>query len=232
VVDLIVRGLFSMLSKPQVVFGALRVANAIWPADGGPDPAGTFSVAVLGESESGKTTLIKSWLGETPEIPPGRTQTLTRYGTVPKVNSAGELLLFTEVFDVSGDRDNLPDWDMLVDQGRWILYLVNAQRLVEQPANLQRLLEDADLIGGRIREREAAGPVAKVGTVIVVTHTDLDPRSRAGNYGSILSEQLDQVLLRFGGDLRVRLVSGSLTSRESTDRLTDEITRQLRTWTL
>jgi hypothetical protein len=233
--DVILRGLFSALSKPQVVlplaFNAAKLANEIWPAAGGPDPAGTFSLAVLGESEAGKTRLIESWLGVSPEVPAGRTQSLKRHGTIPKRNASGELLLFTEVFDVSGDRDALPDWDMLVDQGRWILYLINAQRLVEQPVDLQRLAEDADLIRGNIRRREQSANVTKVGTVLVVTHTDLDPRSRADGYEALLSEQLDQVLLRFGGDLRVRLVSGSLATQADADRLTERITGQLRSWT-
>jgi GTPase SAR1 family protein len=239
-----------VVSKPQVqqaiAYGATQAAhshqqNKAYRAVAAEAriAARSFSLAVLGESEAGKTTLINSWRGVQPGEVPGHTQAPVKHGDVVKKTASGDVLIFNEVVDVGGHINNLPLWDDLMEQGRWILYLVNADRLrTPAPRHMRdpfRLEDDADRILKIIQEREKGTDPPHVGIVVVVTHTDQDPRwsddpAMVSRYEQNVREQLDRVILRLGGDRRVRLVSGSLADQAGADRLTDRITEHLLRW--
>jgi GTPase SAR1 family protein len=200
--------------------------------------ARAFFLAVLGESEAGKTTLINSWREVDLSEPPGRTQAPERYGHIVKQTKAG-VLTFKEVIDVGGSESSLPHWDKLVEQGRWVLYLINANRLCTPgrwtEKERYRLDEHADRISHIIREREKDAKIPEVGIIVVVTHTDQDPRwteepTAANRYEDEVREQLYRVIMLLGGDRRVRLVCGSLADRAHADRLTDRIAEHLLKW--
>lgn len=201
-----------------------------------PSPAAarhSFRIAVLGESEAGKTTLINSWMGTWLENPP-HTRAPIPHGDI-KRTKGGLLLIFEAVMDVGGNPDQLPHWDNLVEDGagRHVLYLVDARRLAEAPTGRHvrdpyRLEDDARRIQeSLVRERDML-------SIVVVTHTDQDPRRSSeglNRYEEIIREQLDPVILLLGGDRLVRLVSGSLADPAGADQLTDRITEHLLQWT-
>jgi hypothetical protein len=206
----------------------------------------TFSVAVLGESEVGKTSLINSWQGIAMPESLRRTQAPRSYGDITVTTSGGDRLTFRGTVDVGGHTWNLPWWDKLVNEGRWVLYLVDARQITTAPrsllgdlgrtprrrSSLDRLEEDADRIFKAIRARENAADIPEVGTIVVVTHTDLVPGWSADPVGSELRirKELDRTILLLGGDRRVRLVCGSLADLARAQQLTDRIAEHLLRW--
>jgi GTPase SAR1 family protein len=247
--DPLFRGLANWLMKPGNAQMTAHVAQSLYrdhqqnresraAGSGAAVAARAFSLAVLGEPEAGKTTLINSWREADLSESPGRTQAPERYGHIVKRTKAG-VLTFKEVIDVGGHESSLPHWDKLVEQGRWVLYLINANRLYAPEGWTEkeryRLDEHADRISHIIREREKDAKIPQVGIIVVVTHTDQDPRwseepTAANRYEDEVREQLYRVIMLLGGDSRVRLVCGSLVDQARADQLTDRIAEHLLKW--
>jgi GTPase SAR1 family protein len=206
----------------------------------------TFSVAILGEPEVGKTTLINSWKNVAMRDALKRTQTPTTYSDTTVTISDGRRLTFRGTVDVGGQIGSLPQWDKLVDEGRWVLYLVDARRVAPIPRtflgalqrssqrrrDLDRLEDDADRIFKRILARESDENIPQVGIVVVLTHTDLVPSWRTDPVAAeeLAREELFRTVMLLGGDRRVRFVWGSLADLPRAKQLTDRIAEHLLRW--
>ncbi|WP_459805204.1 GTPase domain-containing protein [Herbidospora sp. RD11066] len=182
----------------------------------------TFRIAPLGARRTGKTTLINSWRGTWVEDP-DHTHAPRIYEKT-KITTNGLSLTFLGLGDLSGEEKAWPQWENRVSESRYVLYLVDARLLAGFPMPAERswhrVEDDAGQIGKWLSDREAYL------CVLVVTHTDEDPRSAEldeADYAQTIADQLDPILLRLGGDARVRIVSGSLKDQESADLLTSKI---------
>lgn len=190
-----------------------------------------YRLAVLGVSETGKTTLINSWRGEWIDGDPGRTQAPVNYGRV-KLTVDGFRLSFDSLTDVGGHTHQWPDWTDRLHESRYLLYLVDARQLVWMgrygfDKDWYRLEDDAGQIRGILESKGAYL------CIIVVTHTDEDPRTSeydSDTYLDIVRKQLDPIILRLGGDGQVRLVVGSLQSQQSADSVTSRIMAHILTY--
>ncbi|GIH71541.1 GTPase domain-containing protein [Sphaerimonospora thailandensis] len=182
-----------------------------------------FHIAVLGVRYTGKTTLINSWRGTWVDDDPGRTQA-PRIHPKTKLTANGIRLTFLGLGDLSGEEKAWPQWENRVAESRYVLYLVDARMLaglgMPPERDWHRVDDDAGQIGRWLKD----GQVYLC--IVVVTHTDEDPRSPQVDeaaYHQIIVDQLDRILLRLGGDAMVRVVVGSLKDRPSADRVTSKI---------
>ncbi|MFD5828586.1 hypothetical protein [Lentzea sp. NPDC060358] len=193
-----------------------------------------LGVMVVGQSLTGKTTLLNHWRGEW-EDDPLRTLRSVRIAefevpTKDKVLGIERYLVFQNVKDVSGLDEAMRGFLDEVKAAAAVVYLVNAVHLheeearpAEQPhaAEWVRVLDDA----GRIKRHcEKAGKV-----VIGVTHTDLDPRFAAlgpAAYLAAVTEQLAAVLSKTGAG-RTSVVAGSLLTRDSAAEFAEAVVETL-----
>jgi hypothetical protein len=170
--------LFDTLSKPQVAqavgYGAeqlkreYQLNKAVREAGAAAETAArTFTIAVLGESQVGKTTLINSWKG-TFVTDPGHTTTVVSHGDITKRTGAGHELIFKEVTDIGGHKHERHYWDTLLARVSWVLYLVDARQLAlmgsRNTSGADRLEGDAHWISKVIRERERKEAESKPGS--------------------------------------------------------------------
>jgi hypothetical protein len=190
-------------------------------------------LAVLGPQEVGKTTLINFWRGRGVNSSNGHTQWRDRHGSV-QLAVNGRTLTLIKLDDVSGSEKQWSSWGEAADGSRFVLYLVNALTLAaeerrdrrEPPAREWDRVEDD---AGQIRPLLERGPVELC--LLVVTHTDLDPRLAAlgeSGYHQHVSDQLDPIVFKLGGDRRVRLVTGSLATDADAEAVTAQIMAHLR----
>lgn len=187
-------------------------------------------LVVLGASMSGKTTLINSWRGEW-VTDYNRTQSTVDHGRI-KVTANGQRITFVKIKDFSGAEDQYDQWGAAAQEGTYLVYLVHADVLVNEEDRARqgrlphpsrrwrRLLDDVGQINPWLRDGKAQR------CVIVVTHTDQDPRRErlgADRYHEHVREQLAEVVLRLGGEAKVRVITGSLATLDAAAETTDRI---------
>ncbi|USX52728.1 hypothetical protein [Lentzea sp. HUAS12] len=194
-----------------------------------------LDVMVIGQSRTGKTTLLNSWRGEW-EDDPLRTARPVKIGTfeVPtkdKVLSFEKKFVFHKVKDISGLDESMRGFLDDVKAATVVVYLVNAVHLHEEAtrkaerphaAEWVRVVDDA----GRIRRHcEKAERV-----VVGVTHTDLDPRWAAlgpAAYLAEVTEQLAAVLAKIGEAGRTSVVAGSMLTEAGAAEFAEGIVENL-----
>jgi GTPase SAR1 family protein len=189
-----------------------------------------YSLAVLGPSAVGKTTLIGLWCGNWSDQKYHPTQAMRQVGTV-RLAGDGRRLMLPDLVDVNGRESSRTEWEEPAKDAKAIIYLVNAQHLYgyEMAEGFTeewvRIEDDADQIGRWIKEKG-------IGLCIVaVTHRDLDHRYRdlePEQYHVHIETQLEPIVIRFGGLAKVKIVTGSLDTRENADMLTARILERLR----
>lgn len=216
---------------PLLIWAAVAVAGAITVRTVVKAQRNTYRLAVLGMSMSGKTTLINSWRGEWVDGDPGRTYAPLVYEKV-KLTANGQQLIFKRLVDVSGQKIAWPAWEDRVNESRHVLYLLKATHLLtpaeHRPAVAtqawHRIEDDAGQIRSWLDEDRASL------CVLVVTHRDLDPRfADLGEdaYEHLVCDQLDPIVMKLGGDQRVRIVTGSLVDPDAAAAVTDKIMQHI-----
>jgi hypothetical protein len=186
-------------------------------------------LVVLGQRATGKSVLINSWRGEWATPPATNTPvkiTRIRMDTGKKILDFEKKFTFRKFSDISGYDERVRTNGDELDRAEAVLYLVKATTLAaeeERPPDRGQHDEwvRVQLDAARLANRATAARRV----VIVVTHTDLDPRYGAlppERYCDHVSEQLAHVRAVIGPD-RVRVVAGSLSGPERAAALTDDI---------
>jgi GTPase SAR1 family protein len=191
----------------------------------------TYRLAVLGARMSGKSTLIGSWRGEWLDSEEyQRTQT-AQFHSKTKLTVEGLRLTFTHLADVAGSEHAWPVWEDQALESRYVLYLVDARILDNQPLweglDWHRLEDDAGQIGSWLKAGNAEL------CLLVVTHTDQDARrTRLGEhaYQDTVLEDLDPLVFLLGGTQCVRTVIGSLQTEGEATKVTAGIMREIIAW--
>jgi len=206
--------------------GAIVGARAVATAQ-----RNTYRLAVLGMGMSGKTTLINSLRGEWVDGDPGRTNAPLVYEKV-KLTANGRQLIFKRLVDVSGQQSAWPVWEDRVNESRHVLYLLKATHLLapaeHRPAVAAQAWHRIEDDAGQIRLWLDEGRASLC--VLVVTHRDLDPRfADLGEdaYEHLVCDQLDPIVMKLGGDRRVRIVTGSLVDPDAAAAVTDKIMQHI-----
>jgi hypothetical protein len=189
----------------------------------------SYRLAVLGMVGVGKTTLQNLWDGKWQDGPSySPTQATRRIGTVRYRAGDGRRLRIVDLRDISGRSTAHDTWFNLVRRAEVIIYLVNARHLEEYEAGSTeqwRLIKDDAGQIGRWMNSERI----KI-CIIAVTHRDVDSRFKKSDeqeYFEIIEEQLRPIYAIFGGEARVKMVTGSQDNRENAEKLSDRIVEHL-----
>ncbi|SDH27150.1 hypothetical protein SAMN05421505_11391 [Sinosporangium album] len=186
-----------------------------------------FRLAVLGARCTGKTTLIESWRGTWVEDP-DRTLIPKTYDKT-KLTVDGLRLTFVKLGDLSGEVNSWPQWEDRVKDSRYLLYLVDARMLAGLPMSEERTWYRVEDDAGQISSNWLKASLVHL-CLLVVTHTDEDPRQAglsAGAYHDLIARQLDPIVLRMGGDRLVRTVIGCLKDPKSAEETTSKIMKHI-----
>lgn len=193
-------------------------------------------IVLLGESQSGKTTLLLTWRGEWTPNPP-RTMPLGDFvgkievKTGDKVLNIEKRFIFPKVTDFSGWDEGVKNAREEIKAARVILYLVTALRLREaenRPAGRlpsaawQRIELDANRVSAYSEQADRI--------VLVVTYTDKDPRYEQlgpAAYLTHVEKQLSDFIERTRMNGRVKIVAGSLATEESAAVLAADVVQAM-----
>lgn len=159
------------------------------------------------------------------------TAVITKFGTA-RFNANGKRLMLPGLVDVSGHQSARTQWEKPATEAEAIIYLVNAKALYlqeqarpeEYTPGWVRIEDDAGQIGSWLKEGNARL------CIVAVTHRDKDPRHETlapDQYDERIEEQLEVIVAKLGGEGRVRVVIGSLDTRENAELLTVRIVEQL-----
>ncbi len=219
---------------PLLVFAAAAGAGAVGTALAARRFRRPVKLVVLGQRAVGKTRLINSWRGDwsatSPTQAPEKITTIS-VKTGQKMLTFDKRFLFRKLSDVSGADEGMHSFRPDVSAASAVLYLLDARTLLHEEtraadrahrADWVRVLED----GHRLKRHATRADRI----VLVVTHTDLDPRRDAlpsPGYRDLLTVQLAPVRASIGGPERVRVVAGSLADPSGAEALTDDVIRSL-----
>ena len=188
-------------------------------------------LAVLGEGRVGKTVLINFLTKGT--LSEAYVRTL-----YPKKTEANDLelkdlnLSIEESIDVPGRDDFFPDWKKLSRDADVILYLLRVDKLQAGDKHTEeRVKRDMGQIGKWLKEAPKEFPLFIIGTHCDLTTPDLTRLSenKIGDYEDTMRKMpiFKKIALLGGGWSKVRLVFGSLKSKDSTERLVYQIIDQV-----
>lgn len=187
-------------------------------------------LVVLGQRTTGKSLLINSWRGEwaTPRATNTPVKiTPIRIATGEKVLNVEKKFIFKTFHDISGRDEPITTNGDELDRAEAVLYLIKATTLLDEerrPADHSQHDEWVRVQFDVARLAERATAARRV--VIVVTHTDLDPRSDAlpwEQYYDHVAKQLANVCAAIGPPEKTRVVAGSLVDPKLADTLTNDI---------
>lgn len=158
---------------------------------------------------------------------PERTQ-IPEHHAKTKLTANGIRLTFVNVWDVSGGSHTWSQWEDPVRESRYVFFLVDARMLaghdVGPRRDWQRLEDDAGQVARWMKEGNAWL------CILTVTHIDEDPRlEQLGKepYWDTVTDQLQPVVHRLGGDSVVRIVIGSLKDQAGADKVTDDLMKHV-----
>lgn len=219
---------------PLLVFAAAAGAGAVSTALVARRARRPVKLVVLGQRAVGKTRLINSWRGDWSSISPTQAPekiTTVSVKTGQKTLTFDKRFLFTKLSDISGADEGMHSLRPDVSAAAAVLYLLDARTLLHEEARQVGRAHRADWVrvledGHRLKQH--ATRAHRI--VLVVTHTDLDPRCDAlpsPEYRDRLVAQLAPVRASIGGPERVRVVAGSLAEPSGAEALTDDVIRCL-----
>ena len=186
-------------------------------------------LAVLGEREVGKTTLLK-FLAEG-SIPEKYEATIEGGEKVcgRRFRLRDLELVIKDTRDVPGRRGY--GWERITKDADVVLYLLRADRLMEGHKPTQdRVRGDIDQIKRWLGENpKKEFPLFLIGTHCDLTDPDLTtlPADKIGVYEDEMHEILEEVFLRGGGEGKVRIMLGSLKSAATTEKLVFRLLKQI-----
>lgn len=188
-------------------------------------------LAVLGEGRVGKTVLINFLTKGTLSEAYVRT-------VYPKKTEANDFelkdlkLSIEESIDILGRSDFYPDWKKLSQDADVVMYLLRADKLQAGDKHTEeRVKRDMGQIGEWLKESPKEFPLFIIGTHCDLTTPNLTrlPENKIGDYEDEMRRMpiFKKIALLGGGWSKVRLVFGSLKSKDSTERLVSQIIGQI-----
>ncbi|MFD7413907.1 hypothetical protein [Kitasatospora purpeofusca] len=190
-------------------------------------------IILLGESRSGKTTLLNTWQGKWDEPvtrthPAGEFIGKIRLDTGKKILWIDKPLTFRNVTDFSGldeimdaSRDN-------VTAAQYILYLVKAPHLEADEAAPGESEAYERLVADVTRVKLYSNRIRRV--IFVVTFTDKDSRYDllgTAAYQARVRGQLSDLISQLDRREETRVVAGSLATLESAQLLAGEVVKAM-----
>jgi hypothetical protein len=187
-------------------------------------------LVILGQRATGKSLLINSWQGEWVTPPATNTPvkiTPIRIQTGEKVLNIEKKFVFRTFHDISGNDEPITTNGDELDRAQAVLYLVKATTLFDEERRRADRGQGDDWVRVQLDAARLAGrATAARRVVVVVTHTDLDPRSYGvpwEQYRDHVAKQLAHVCAAIGPPDRTRVVAGSLVAPERAATLTNDI---------
>lgn len=201
-------------------------------------------IMVVGQRESGKTTLLETWTGQwtSPETGIPTTRPL-KYETIKvdigRTNFLGFnwRLTLRRCIDISGGQETMREFSADMSRARAVLYLLDARHLVSEEER-QREERETGRPSAQSKEWERiisdASRIKRFSTrvhriLIVVTHTDMDPRAKRltkAEYTDLIKEQLYQ-MTRDMEAAYIDTIAGSMDTLENAKSLSLEIAEWL-----
>ena len=187
--------------------------------------------AVLGERGTGKTALINFLTKGT--FSTEKTQTLIAEKTESNRLELKDLELeIEESKDVPGGEDFYGDWESITKKADVVLYLLRVDELMEgNKQTEERVKRDMGQIREWMKETPKEFPLFIIGTHCDRTDPDLTklPKDKKGYYEDKLRGMsiFREIVLRGGGSNKVRVVFGSLKSKNATEDLVYKVIYQV-----
>lgn len=187
--------------------------------------------AVLGERSTGKTALINFLTKGT--FSTENTQTLIAEKTESNRLELKDLELeIEESKDVPGSEDFYFAWESITETADVVLYLLRVDELMAgNKQTEERVKQDMGQIGKWMKEIPKEFPLFIIGTHCDLTDPDLTklPKDKKGYYEDKLRGMsiFRDIVLRGGGSNKVRVVFGSLKSKNATEDLVYQVIYQV-----
>ncbi len=220
---------------PLIAFGVAALLSAVGTTVAVRQLRQPLKVMVIGQTLTGKTTLLNSWLGEW-EDDPLRTGLPIKIAKleVPvkeKVLNIEKKFIFKKVKDISGQDESMRGFLDDVKAATAIVYLVNAVDLYREegrPAGQPHAIEWIRVMDDASRIKRHCGKAKRV--IVGVTHTDLDPRFAAlgpPTYLAKVTDQLAPALSKIDESVPAAIVAGSLRTEESAAAFAEQVVGKL-----
>lgn len=187
--------------------------------------------AVLGERSTGKTALINFFTKGI--FSTENTQTLFEKKAGSNRLELKDLELeIEESIDVPGSEDFYFAWESITKKADVVLYLLRVDELmVGNKQTEERVKRDMGQIGNWMKETPKEFPLFIIGTHCDLTDPDLTklPKEKKGYYEDKLRGMsiFRDIVLRGGGSNKVRVVFGSLKSKNATEDLVYQVIYQV-----
>jgi hypothetical protein len=193
-----------------------------------------LNLVVLGQRVTGKSLLINSWQGTWATPPATNTPvkiTRIQVDLGEKILNIDKKFVFKKFHDISGRDDTITTNGKELDRAQAVLYLIKATTLLDEARRPPDRGQHDEWVRVQLdAARLANRALAARRVIIVVTHTDLDPRSAHlpwGEYCDRLTDQLTYVRATIGPPEKSRVVAGSLADEAGAASLTNDIIRSL-----